>query len=334
MNHNTHQKLPLLILLIASLLLGFTACSQKPVSKPPIKISIDVWAGYAHAFIAQEKGFFKKNGVEVQLVFEKNYTTSTGHYVNGDVDGVFEVFTDAILQRASGNYGKVVYVVDRSTSGDVIIGRPEIKDLTELKLKKVGVEGVNTFSHLFVMTALEKAGLKETELRFDVVPAHDVLEALQSGKIAAGHTYEPTKSKALQAGYKILATAGDTPGIITDVLVLNDRILQERPEEVRAILKSLFEALNFETFHREEALSIMSKAVGMDKAEMASGLHGAKALDLIENKRAMRRDSGVESLASVGEVIANFYLERGQLSSLPDMDQVIDARFVEALENK
>lgn len=46
-------------------------CQYPKPAKEPIKISINVWPGYAIAYLAQEKGFFKQNGVEVELILKK-----------------------------------------------------------------------------------------------------------------------------------------------------------------------------------------------------------------------------------------------------------------------
>jgi NitT/TauT family transport system substrate-binding protein len=60
----------LFIIGLSVCILALTGCESKPAQKEPIKISINVWPGYAHAYIAQEKGFFKKNNVEVELILK------------------------------------------------------------------------------------------------------------------------------------------------------------------------------------------------------------------------------------------------------------------------
>jgi NitT/TauT family transport system substrate-binding protein len=306
-------------------------CTKGPEAKAPIKIAINVWPGYAHAFIAQEKGYFKKNGVNVELVLGRDYTVNTKRYTNGDVDGIFEVYTEAILQNSEGIPTRVVYVSDYSFTGDVIIGRPELKALADLKAKKFGIEGINTFSHLFVLAVLEKAGIREQDVRFEVVPASGVLDALESGRIDAGHTYEPTKTKALQMGYKILGNAGDVPGVITDVLVFKKSTIKNRPEEIKAVVKAMLEARDFVYAHKEEAIKIMAKSEDMSEDEMLNGVRGVHHLDLKENVKAMQKSDEPSSLFGSGKMITEFYLKRGQLSLLPDLDKIIEPRFVEEL---
>ena len=323
--------LSLLALILVFGLLAEGCTPKKAKEKTPIKIAINSWAGHAHAYIAKEKGYFEKNGARVELVFDKNYTPCRQRYIDGKVDGIFGVYSDAILLSSEGISSRVVYVGDYCVSADVIVGKPEFKDLSGLKGKKVGIESVNTFSHLFVLAALEKSGVKEHEVRFEVVPAMDVPMAMEKGIIDAGHTWEPAKTAAIKKGYKVLAEAQYVPGLITDVLIFNARVIKERPGEIKAIVKSLLEARDFLYAHKEEAIRIMAKNEDMSKAEMQEGLSGVHHPDLKENLRAMQKSDETYSLFGSGKIIADFYLKRGQLLRLPNLDKIIEPRFVEEL---
>lgn len=51
-----------------------------------IKIGVSQWAGYADIFVAQEKGFFEKNNVNVKIVFMPEYSKIQDLYKNGQTD--------------------------------------------------------------------------------------------------------------------------------------------------------------------------------------------------------------------------------------------------------
>jgi len=321
----------LFIIGLSVCILVLTGCESKPAQKEPIKISINVWPGYAHCYIAQEKGFFKKNNVEVELILKESTPESLRLFTDGDVEGCFDIFSDIIMINARGIPAKIVCIMDVSDGGDVIIGKPEIQSLAGLNGKTVSFEGVNTFSHIFVLNALEKAGVREYDVRFENINASDVLAALEEKRIDAGHTWEPTKSRALEKGYKILAKAGDYPGIITDVLVFTPKLIEERPDEIRAIVKSLFDARDYLKAHRDEAVKIMADKMGMSKEEMAVGLEGVYQPNLKENLELLTATS---SLYIAGEGIIDFYVKRGQLSHIVDIKDIIEPKFIAELANK
>ncbi|MBT3394095.1 MAG: ABC transporter substrate-binding protein [Waddliaceae bacterium] len=325
------------ILGVATLLcvLVISGClSKDAVEKKPIKIAISEWAGDAHAVIAKEKGFFEKNNVDVELIFIKEYSESQENYINGETDGIFGVYSDTILYNLEGIETKVVCALDYSDTGDVIIGNPELNSLADLKGKKIGIEGVNSFSHLFVLASLKKAGIEESEVQFEDIPAHKVLEALEDGIIYAGHTWEPTKSAALKKGYKILGIAGDVPGIITDVLSFSTEIINERPDDIRAIVKALLETLEYLENSHYEDVQIMTDYMGMSKEEMEEGIDGIKMLDIDDNIKAFTKTDEIDSLYGSGKIITKFYFERGQLSSYPDFDEILEPKFVKSIKKE
>lgn len=294
--------------------------------EPPLKIALNIWAGYAHAFVAQEKGFFDQHGVKVKLILKPGFTEVSELYKKGESDGMFEVFTNIIMLNADGFPTRVVYVADYSNSGDVLIGRPEFNNLHDLKGKTISFEGVDTFSQMLVLSLLEQAGIQEGEFQAVNLFVHNVLDALEAGEIDAGHTWEPTTSQALEKGYKILAKAGDIPGIITDVLAFRADVIKQRPDDIRGVVKALLEAREFLYAQPEEALTIMAQANRMSKAEMELGVKGIHYPDLLENIAAMQPGG---TLFKSGQIASDFYLRSGQLFEKPDFETIIDGRFVQ-----
>ena len=227
------------LLVIGGIIAFSTSTNIFEVStKTPIKIAINEWPGYAHAFIAQEKGFFEERGVNVELVFDRDYTTSQQRYIDGEVDGVFEVLPDTMFRNTQGLPSKVVYLLDYSETGDVIVG--SVKYIEELKGKTIGVEGINTFSHIFALKTIEAHGMTEGDVFFEIVLAQDVVKKIDDGTIHAGHTWEPTKSEAIKKGYNVIANAGEFPYLVTDVLAFNELIIKERSDDIKNIILSLF----------------------------------------------------------------------------------------------
>lgn len=316
------------VLLLIGLLGAYYGKPSAKEKKAPVKIALRTWPGWCHAFLAEGKGFFKKNGVAVELVHYKEYSDASAAFLNGEVDGLFQTFADTIIQSEEVE-AKVVYVIDYSLTGDVIVGRPD--HLSDLKGKIIGVEGINTFSHLFVIRALENAGLQEYDVQFRKIAEYNVLKALEAGRIDAGHTWEPTKSAALEKGYKILASAADVEGVITDLLVFRTHVIEARSADIQAIVRSLVEAQDYRDAHWTNSITVMADAVAMPYAEMESGLQAIRRLNLEDNKNAMRKSDNIQSLYGSGRLISDFYLKRGQLSSRPDFEKIIEPKFVNQL---
>lgn len=253
-------------------------------------------------------------------------------YKDRKVDGILEIYSNIISMLVKGIPSTVVYVVDYSTTGDAIIGRKELTSLADLKGRKVSFDGINTASHLYVLKALENVGLNESNTQFAVLESTEVLLAIKNGSIDAGYAWEPDISNAVTQGYRVLSTAGDIPGSITDVLAFHPQVVAERPQDVQAVVKSLVEAQTFAITHNVEALAIMAQAMSHSPEEISAGITGVVHLDLQANIVAMTRSEAPTSLYGSGEFFTRFLLNRGQLVKMPDLDQLIDARFVQHLQ--
>jgi len=294
-----------------------------------IKIAINQWPGHSFAFIAQEKGFFEKNGVNVELVLDERYSVSQQRFVSNEVDGLFEVIADTVFRNARENLAKVVYV-DVINDGDVIVG--SVDSVSELKGKTIGVGTVSSFSYLLALKTLESNGLDEGDIFIQIVSAQDVVNRLDNGNIQAGVTWEPTKSLAVEKGYKILSTSGDYPYLLSNVLSFDVNIIKERPDDIRNIVKSFFEARDFLETNPDEAISIMSESVGIPENVIRDGISAVWFPDLEENSRVM--DPSIDpALKNIIDDMIEFYTERGRISQTLTFEDIVEPKFVQELIN-
>ncbi len=299
-----------------------------PSSQSAIKISLTTFPGHVYAFIAQEKKLFTKYGVNVELILFPNQSSASFAYESNQAESLLVPFTDAIMFTSKGIPSTVVYSINYSETADVIIGRPEFNSLSELNGKTISFEGFNTFSHLFVITMLERTGIHEGGFKAVNLESSQVLAALKSGDIDAGHTYEPYSSRAIAEGFKVLAKAGDIPNIITDVLVFQAGVVNQRSQEVQGVVNALVEARTWIDTHPTEAFTIMAQAASTSATEMEAGFKTLHALNLTENIEAFQPGG---TLFTLGQTAIDFYNKKGQLRQKPPLDKIIDGQFVSAV---
>ena len=156
-------------------------------------------------------------------------------FVDGKADAAFGLQSDAMLLAAKGLPVKIIYVVDYSNGGDVVLSQAGIRTIAELKGRKMGVDKLNGFNHVFIAELLRLNGLTEDDVEILPVKASDVPNALADGRIDAGQTWESYTSQALANGARLLATTADAPGIVTDVLMVKEDVPINRPAEVRPL---------------------------------------------------------------------------------------------------
>jgi NitT/TauT family transport system substrate-binding protein len=334
MRNNLNNKILYFLvfdILLLFLFSSFNLTNAQKMNTTPLKIGFDLWVPNFLAYVAQEKGIFKKNNLDVNLTLIEDHTNELNAYSNGDLDGTFMIYSDAIIQHSYGIDTNVVYNVDYSYKADAIVGNGN--SLSDIKGKKIGVDGINSYSHFFVLKSLEKYGLSEGDVEFVDVPVQNVTSALQKGQIIAGHTYEPFISDALKKGFKILSTSADDPGIITTALVFHSDIINHRSQDIQNFIKSMAEAKEDYKRNKNQDISIMALKSGFNAENITEGMDKAILLDLNYNiKNSFNKTSNqATSLYKTGNDIERFYAERGVISDYFNIDDLLDPQFLNAV---
>ena len=162
-------------------------------------MALSPWPGWFVWYLVKEKGFFEKNGVNVDLVWFPVYSDSLSALASGKVDANSQTLSDTLAPASKGIKLKAVLVNDNSNGGDGVVVKPSINSLKDLKGKKVATE-LGTVDHLLMLTALEKAGLAEKDVSYTNMTVNDAGPAFISGNLDAAVLWEPFLSKAIQEG--------------------------------------------------------------------------------------------------------------------------------------
>jgi len=317
----------LILILLAGGIFYYRFNLKKVVEQPPIRIMVDPWPGNGLIFIAQEKGFFEQEGVNVNLSLG-SYDTAINAYKNKEIDGFFLVYADLIFLFSEGFETKLVYVLDHSVGGDVIVSGQEINSLKDLRGKTIGISGVNSFSNLFLIKLMEKAGINEWEYFIKVVPVDKIVDSLKNKEIDAGHVWDPYKSQAVDQGYKVIGSSNETPFMIVEGFGISSEFISNRPEEVQKIVSALVRAKEFLDSNLEEGLEIMARRNNLSVSEVETGIKNSPLLSLKENSEVMQTTNSENSLYNSGRVITEFYMTRGQMSKMLDLNQLIEPKFI------
>lgn len=318
--------LGILFLLVVSinLVLVFPGCTDKTTSKP-LKITINSWIGWAPLYLAKEKVFNEDVQIEIIRVEDTGARKST--MISGEVDGYASSVDNFALDAALGVPGKIVLCFDESFGGDGIVSKNDIQSIGDLKGKQVGYQK-GLPSHFLLLTVLNQAGLKASDIVHIDMDADKAGAAFVAGHLDAAVTWEPWISKAAAtSGGKILITTKDLPGLIVDVLVFRDEVLTSRREDVKTIIKGWFRALDYWKSHKEEADQIMAAAYGLDTQEFQEICSGVRFYDLDQNKAYMGKDSSGE-IYNVFRSAGELWQSAGVITEVVSPENKIDPTFI------
>jgi ABC transporter, substrate-binding protein, aliphatic sulfonates family len=312
--------LSLSAILLLSLLSG-CAGAAKPAT---VRIGTQPWIGYGPWWIAKEKGMFAKYGLNVELVDFVEDKEVNAAFASGDMDAANLATHTAIKLYSSGLDLKVVLLEDVSTSADAILADKSITSIADLKGKSVAYEE-GTTSDLLLNYALSQNNMTLADITPVPMPASDAGAALLAGNVPAAVTYEPYISEVVkQSGsVSVLYKAGERPGLISDVLVVNSKWAAANPDTVSKLLKVWDEALAYYNENPSDAQAIIAKAVGSEPADLVTAFDGVKFYSAAENQKALTGDftTTIQDVAAVSKTI-------GLFDTIPDLSKLIDSSYL------
>lgn len=299
----------------------------------PLKVAYSDWPGWVAWEVAIQKGWFKEAGVPVEFVWME-YGPSMEAFQAGKVDAVTVTNGDQLVMAASGKASKGIVLTDISYGNDMIVGKPGIRSIKDLKGKKVGLE-VGLVEHLLLLKALEANGMSEADVTIVPVPTNDTPQTLASGQVDAIGAWYPVSAQAIEAvpGAKPLFTSKDAPGLIYDFTVVSAESYAKRTAEWAKVVAVWPKVVAYiqDPATRDDAVKIMAARVSVDPAKYATFLPGTKLLDLAANKQYFAKGEGLGSVYG-SSVIANaFNLANKVYTSAPDIDASIEPALINAL---
>jgi NitT/TauT family transport system substrate-binding protein len=294
------------------------------VKRPPLKVSFISFVGHMPGIIAQEKGFFKAQGVDVELSYVDYLQLQQADFSAGKYDGIGLTLGDFMILSATNPDIQAVMVVDESTGADVVVAQSDIKTILNLKGKKLGAN-LGGFSEVFVTEMLKISKLTSEDVRLVKVDGLEVPQRLQNNAIQAGHTWEPHISEALKLGAKILFTSKQTPGLILDLVAFRGEAIRDRPEDIRAFVRGWFQALSYWEANIPEGNDLVSKALNIPSNTIS--FEGLDLTDFAENQKFFQSDSP-NYIYKTAKKYADFFIRAGNVTRLPNLETLFNSSFL------
>jgi len=315
-----------------ALSLGATASlAAEPLVK--VRLGTVAWIGYAPFYVAVAKNLFARYGLKVELQDFPDPATMPAAVRSGGLQGGMYTYDLIITAVAQAQKLRVVLPIDYSNGADAIVAEKSLASIADLKGRKVAYP-FSTCDNLLVVFALEKAGLKESDiLGIDTTP-ENVAAALAAGAVA-GATYEPNITQILKLGgggkYKVLLDSSAAPGLITDVLFFDEGFIARNPKAVEGVMRGYLDGLALLRNKPEEARKIVAKYIGVTPEEVKQQQKGVYNIPAAEMMGYFQKRDDSKSLHKVGAGIGDILVHRGQIKATPRIEDTFDPRFVEAL---
>jgi NitT/TauT family transport system substrate-binding protein len=273
LNRNIGIVIVLAAVLILAIAAGYFLLAPPGLPAPPVPLSIGLQPNEAKAliYVAEDRNFFAKNGLQVTVRDYEPAATGVSAMLDGKVDIAGSSEFPVVTNILDGKTMSIICTDDRFLSIS-LIGRKDrgIEKISDLKGKKIGIARgtINEF-YLGRLLSLNGLGLKDVSL-VDVRPAQ-FSDSIATGKTDAVICTQPYASE-------IAGRMGDAVGVwpaqssqpMYGIFVARTDWVANNPEQVVRFLRSMDMAAQYTAANPAAAQEIVKKRLNLSTAYMDS----------------------------------------------------------------
>jgi NitT/TauT family transport system substrate-binding protein len=244
------------------------------------------------AFVAVEKGIYKREGLEAELISVRAAVTAVQALIGGQIHFILTIGPQMPAIWEGTDIILLAQQVGRPTFSLVV--RPEIQKISDLKGKKLGVSfGGSTAAGMKALLELNKIN-PEKDVEYVNIPGNTPkIAAMNQGIVAAGLLAPPADYLAVKSGLKRLVSLAD---IFKDTaftgLAATGKMIRENPQFVKKMVRAIVKAVIHTRDYPEDAIQVMIKHFQMDRAAAQDAYHMIR-----EALNPVPTEKGVELMA-------------------------------------
>ena len=324
MNYRWIRKLAILASLV--LVLAMAGPSEAQTTKikmgsslsPPSLDSIS-------PYVAIDKGFFKKQGLDVEVVEFRGDATHVKALLSGEIDVSINMgATQGIVSASKGAKIRLWVVANPITPYHFVARKDAGTTLQALVGKSVAVSGIGAISYHIPRIVLERSGIDPEKMKYVAVgsPA-DRFKALVAGKIDA--TVVTNTEAAKLSSYPEIAALVNVPKIVPEIPyefgMAREDYIQKNADTLYKLTKAIIEANRWIAANKSGTVEVARKVLPDESAEVLS-----RAYDMADPR--LWGVNGDISEASYKYTV-DFLLKVGYMEKPVPFGKFFDRRFVD-----
>ncbi len=307
----------LCLTIVVTLLSG---CVQAPAEEAKLKLSLIPVLDTIPVFVAQQNGYFKEVGIEVEGVPVKSPQEQNALVQAGQVDGMLTDLVVITIFNKQSPQVKAVYTARRPFPDAPlfrVLATPNsaIRSPADVKGVPIGISQ-NTIIEYITRRLLEGAGLKPDEVKVEEVNAITLrFEQLMNGNLMVATLPDPLAQGAVAGGARVVIDDTQRPELSQSVLAFRTEVLKNKPNTVRKFLVAWERAVQELNAHPEKYQGLMIEQGRVPKS--------------IENSYQMPPfpGRGLPSEAEVTDVL-NWMRGKGLINRDVPYDEMVDRTFL------
>jgi NitT/TauT family transport system substrate-binding protein len=312
------------LLLAVALGIGVYSMLGRPRPRTPLRIIVSIWPPWDLMRVAKERGYFKQEGVQLELLTLSSNEDILRAVEDRSADGAFLGLDMCVRVVSRGVPCKMVLITDVSKGSEGVIARSKIATPKDLKGCKIGVT-VCACSFISLMQVLNRAELKESDVQIVNLPEDSIVSSFEAGKVDAIAVWEPNliRYAGREDAHKLIDST-EYPDLIMDGLAFSHDAIRERPEEIAAVIRVWHRILGELAAGDEALMNRIAEIEGVSREQITTVFTRMELCNREFNRTALARDGKAFKAA---ERNAELLLQFNQIPRKPDVSTVFDTSF-------
>ena len=221
------------------------------------------------SWVGKDLRIFDKYGLDVEVIMITGGARSTAALLSGSTQFGTGSATAPLLATARGSDIRVI-AASYNKFPYAFVVRPEIRTPKDLRGKKISILNYGGSNDLALQLALREWGMRHQDATIIIGgDAPTRLAALLTGVIDATILSPPQLTKAVQAGYRVLADMGDMSANFTQSsLYMKVSYLRENRDRAKRFLRGYSEAIHVIKTDRERTSRVFANRMRIDDPAM------------------------------------------------------------------
>ncbi len=224
-------------------------------------------------YVAREQGFFKKYGLDVEVIEFRGDATSTKALLAGEVDVNLMGGTASMVTASKGAKIRLFMVPQPVTPFHFVARRDAATTLQALVGKTVAVSGIGAYSYHIPRIVLERSGVDPEKVKYLALgsPA-DRFKALLAGKIDATMVRNTEAAKLVK--YPEIVTLVQVSKVLPEIpdnfFMAKEEYIAKNPETMYRLARALIEANRWIAANKAGAVEVGMKVLKEESPEVLS----------------------------------------------------------------
>jgi len=296
----------------------FAGCRQK---RDEVKIGYMPYSSNLPFFVAQEKGFFAEEGLQVRAVRFGSSKEAMDALLTGKIHAECTIGLSTLLAIEAASPGQIKFCLPcvetegRRASCLLVKKGAGISVVSDLRGKRIGTY-TGTTQLLYLRLLLKNLGLDpEKDVTVIQVSPQLEIEAFATGQFDALYTIEPSVTIAIERGIgEPLVENPRNKYVVSPfpagAIPFSSKFLKEHPLEAKGIYKGMDRAVTFIRKNEDEAKKLVSKYTGLEEGiATKAGIYewwraGEMDVEVMQKLADLLFENGeIQSKVSVGEML-------------------------------